>query len=600
MKEVRPTTEQECFANHGAETFVEACPGAGKTRTIVARLASIAKALPSRRAVAILSFTNSALEAFAEDCKEAGLGVFLRFPHFAGTFDAFVRHFIVLPPGIATSSSRPVIVDSWKSLGVEIRLFGANAFAGPGVCLDEFDSATNVVDPTRIGHAALRKHIVQHQNDYQKAAAQRRQFLHKSGYLSAGDARVEARQRIQNISWNRSLGKALAARFFEVIVDEAQDCNPLDLEILSWLRSHGLRVTVVCDPDQAIYGFRHGSPNGLLEFAKTYQADNRLGLTGNFRSSSPICALAATLRNRREPDAALGEAANVTHPVIVAAYTGQVTEAIGNLFIERLESAAVGLSRTDAIVLAHQHRDAQRASGDPMSLELSGVSQIEAIARVVGEFWSPSATTRSRTSALRTVEKLLLNLMGHWQAADQHPSRVVERVGLNQRELRRQALEVLMHLPKTCDDTDQDRSDWVQAVRSEVNRLQLVLPQGQTVAGFFRRPPNGKWSQHLCAPTVTNLACSTIHEAKGREYEAVCVVLKPDRAPDNHTTRLFDAWSNRTELEAKRVIYVGITRAKRFVLLAVPKAFVDRCIAILKSGKVPCECVFNCNKCAGV
>lgn len=93
-----------------------------------------------------------------------------------------------------------------------------------------------------------------------------------------------------------------------------------------------------------------------------------------------------------------------------------------------------------------------------------------------------------------------------------------------------------MHLPKTCDDSDQNRNNWVEAVRSEVNRLQLALPRGNTVAGFFRHPFNGKWSQHLRAPVVTNLACSTIHEAKGREFEAVCVVLKPDRAPLNRTT----------------------------------------------------------------
>jgi superfamily I DNA/RNA helicase len=36
------TTEQQQFANHEEEAFVEACPGAGKTRTVVARLARIA------------------------------------------------------------------------------------------------------------------------------------------------------------------------------------------------------------------------------------------------------------------------------------------------------------------------------------------------------------------------------------------------------------------------------------------------------------------------------------------------------------------------------------------------------------------------------
>jgi hypothetical protein len=348
---------------------------------------------------------------------------------------------------------------------------------------------------------------------------------------------------------------------------------------------------MVCDPDQAIYEFRHGTPGALREFAGKYDARNRLRLTGNFRSSSPICALAATLRLWREPDSAVGKAGTVRHPVIIASYSGKVTEALGRLFIEQIQSPIVGLTSTDGIILAHQRRDSQRAAGDPMSVETFGTSRIEILARTIGEFWSPSATTRSRDSALRNVEKLILDLMGHWQSGDHHPSRVIERVGLNLRQVRRQALEVVMRLPKMCDDTDQSRNDWVVSVQSELSRLRLVLPQGVTVSGFFRRPPKGEWAQHLRSPVGINLACSTIHEAKGREYEAVCVVLKPDRAPENQTTKLFDAWENRTELEAKRVIYVGVTRARRFVLLAVPQPFANRCCAILKSGNVPYELV---------
>ncbi|CAN7303288.1 hypothetical protein LJR034_001431 [Caballeronia sp. LjRoot34] len=39
-----------------------------------------------------------------------------------------------------------------------------------------------------------------------------------------------------------ALGRALAARFHEVMVDEGQDCDPLDLQILSWLREYGVHV----------------------------------------------------------------------------------------------------------------------------------------------------------------------------------------------------------------------------------------------------------------------------------------------------------------------------------------------------------------------
>jgi len=74
---------------------------------------------------------------------------------------------------------------------------------------------------------------------------------------------VDVVRRLQGANWSAALGRALAARFQEVIVDEAQDCNPLDCQIIRWLRDSGVTVTIVADFDQAIYGFRQGSPTDL-------------------------------------------------------------------------------------------------------------------------------------------------------------------------------------------------------------------------------------------------------------------------------------------------------------------------------------------------
>ena len=584
------TPEQKVFANLDSEAFVEACPGAGKTHTVVARLSKIAAKLPPRRGVAVLSFTNSAVEEFAKRCRDAGVEQLVHYPSFFGTFDAFVGRFLVLPFGVSNATSRPLILDSWKRFDVEIRLSKTNAFSGPGVSLDSFDPETNTIDPTRIGYPALRKHVTDNQNAYQQAAKGKRASLHRAGYLSAGDARLEASRHINEPNWNLSLGRALASRFHEIIVDEAQDCNPLDFEILSWLRGHGVRVTLVCDPDQSIYGFRHGTPGDLRAFGEKYPTEKQLKLTGNFRSSNPICALAATLRVRSVADTQCGDAANSAHPLIIASYSEKAPPpTLGRLFIERIEANGVGLARADCIVLAHKLSNAQRAAGDPMSQETFGSSRIETLARAIGEFWAASATSKSRDAVLRRVERLLLDLMGLWQDDDHHPSPVIERAGLNKRIFRRQALEIVMRTPKTCADTDEDRKKWIAITREEIERLKLVLPSGNTIAGYFRCPPKGEWSKHLQASVNSCLASSTIHDAKGKEYEGVCVVIPPDRAPDNRTSHLLDAWENKAEFEAKRVLYVGITRAKKLAMLAVPEAFADRCIAILVNCHIPHE-----------
>jgi hypothetical protein len=55
----------------------------------------------------------------------------LKHPGFVGTFDSFVAHFFIAPGGISGTDERPTIVDSWDTLGVEVRLRGRNAFSGP-------------------------------------------------------------------------------------------------------------------------------------------------------------------------------------------------------------------------------------------------------------------------------------------------------------------------------------------------------------------------------------------------------------------------------------------------------------------------------------
>ena len=187
---------------------------------------------------------------------------------------------------------------------------------------------------------------------------------------------------------------------------------------------------------------------------------------------------------------------------------------------------------------------------------------------------------------VQAVETLLLDLMGLRQASE-HLLRTVERVGMDRRAHRRRALSFLMSLPKVCGNTDADRLAWIDRVQAEAERLNLPLPAGATVRNFFRRPTNGQWSNHLQVPVELGLICAKIHEAKGHQYGAVCVVIPPNRAPENRSEALFESWANRTDAEAKRVIYVGVTRARHFSALAVPIAFADRCAALMIACQVP-------------
>jgi superfamily I DNA/RNA helicase len=103
---------------------------------------------------------------------------------------------------------------------------------------------------------------------------------------------------------------------------------------------------------------------------------------------------------------------------------------------------------------------------------------------------------------------------------------------------------------------------------------------------YFQNRADADWHQLLVTGDAAEVRSATIHEAKGKEYDAVCVVVPPDHGEPKRTEQLLTAWQNRTDDEPKRVIYVGITRAKKLGVIVLPAAFGDRLRGILNVGQV--------------
>ena len=88
------------------------------------------------------------------------------------------------------------------------------------------------------------------------------------------------------------IGARLGAMFEHVLVDEYQDLNALQVEIVRLLRREQRGLTVVGDDAQAIYGFRAASPEHILRFGDDFPDATLVTLTRNYRSTQPILDLA--------------------------------------------------------------------------------------------------------------------------------------------------------------------------------------------------------------------------------------------------------------------------------------------------------------------
>jgi DNA helicase-2/ATP-dependent DNA helicase PcrA len=85
-----------------------------------------------------------------------------------------------------------------------------------------------------------------------------------------------------------STGEKVRTLFDCVLVDEYQDTNRLQAEIIYRLCPTGRGLTVVGDDAQSIYGFRAATVHNILDFPKHYPDATVLALEQNYRSTTPI------------------------------------------------------------------------------------------------------------------------------------------------------------------------------------------------------------------------------------------------------------------------------------------------------------------------
>ncbi|ARM16078.1 MULTISPECIES: UvrD-helicase domain-containing protein [Rhizobium] len=560
---------QQAVIEHKGECYVVACPGAGKTLTLVRRAIAISATLETRQGIAILSFTNSAVDEFKEKHGSEANTSPLGFPHFVGTFDAFLNHFIVMPFGIPGCADRPTIVDRWEGIMIP---HGQSGVAAPPIPLHHFDGETGLLAANR--HSSLAPAQAAVRSHYEAAAKRRLDRLYRKAMLAATAARKAAIEFLkENPARAKALGEAIAARFVEIIVDEAQDCNDDDVFVLEWLRTHGARLVVVCDPDQAIYGFRNGSSANFASFVGKLPS---LVMNGNFRSSKTICAAAATMRaaSRGTPDLAVGIDRDFSAVIHVVPYKDSPASkaTVGAKFSELLDTSK--LIKENSMVLAHKRKLAARISGNLPQANVKS-DGLRRLAGAVADYHRPATSPRERSHTIRSTVRLLMEMEGH----DEDEVSTLRSMTENQepmREYHRKAVMLLEHLPPRFTGTI-TIDTWLTMARAEILRL-----TGTKVAW---KPRKTDWANPLTTSSgsVSNLPYATIHEAKGRAYDAVCVVI------DGSSENVIEHWTQRASAtsEALRVLYVGLTRARKLAVLAIPENQVELAAEVLKASSVP-------------
>lgn len=403
------------------------------------------------------------------------------------------------------------------------------------------------------------------------------------------------------------LAASVAERFDHVLVDEFQDTNALQARILHRLRPGGAGLTVVGDDAQSIYSFRAADVRNILDFPD--QFENRaavLTLEQNYRSTQPIldaCNAVIEGAAERFTKNLFSERVSDQKPrlVTVEDEACQVEYVVEQILAHREEGIA--LQQQAVLIRTSHHSDALEVElgrrnipfvkfGGLKFLESAHVKDVLCVLR-----WAENPT--DALAAFRLVQLLPGVGPAHARnivethdkqefdfaklhciavpsaAAADWPGLCELMVGLRSRETDWSAQLAMVrlwytpHLQRMYDAAHVRAGDLEQ-----LEQISAEYPSRERFLTELTLDPPSATGDHAGPPLLDEdyLVLSTIHSAKGQEWDVVYILNTADGCiPSDMAT------DNPEQIEEeRRLLYVAMTRARDHLHLVHPLRFFKR------------------------
>jgi DNA helicase-2/ATP-dependent DNA helicase PcrA len=517
--------------------------GTGKTRAITSRIAHrVLSGEISARHVLAVTFTARAAGQMRARLSAFGVGGVQ-----ARTFhSAALRQVRYFAPRLLDGRAMPELMESKARLvtlaaaraGVRADRTAARDLAG------EIEWAkSSLVEPGEYPVAAAK---AMREPPYEQAKVAEVFAAYETLKRAQGviDFEDMLRAAVWGIEEHQDVGDQVRAQYRHFVVDEYQDVNPLQQRLLeSWLGGRD-DLTVVGDASQTIYSFTGATAAYLVDFPRTHRGATVVRLVRDYRSTPQVVGLAnAVIRQARgaearlrlelvgqrppgpEPDLRIfsdepAEAAAVARRCTELMAAGTAAREIAVLFRTNAQSAAYEEALADAgvpYVVQGAERFFERPEVRTAMVALRGAVR---------------GTPADTPLAEAVVEALSAT---GWQAGN----------------------------PPTGG-----------AARERWEALAALVALAEEFAGPDRRPSLAEFCEELArraaqqhAPTVEGVTLASLHSAKGLEWDAVFVVGLSDGTLPTTYAKTPDALE-----EERRLLYVGVTRARQWLWLSYAAA----------------------------
>lgn len=304
-------SQRDAATHDGSPCLLQAGPGTGKTRTLVARIEHLLKAGVDPRHILVLTFSNKAAGELVERVTavrpEAAAGMWI------GTFHGFGLDLLRRFHDRDGLPDNPRLVDKADAIDLLEDLL-------PGLALRHFK---NLYDPTLdvaeiLAAISRAKDEVFGVPEYRALAVSMRgkppvdeaarvraekaceaadvyevydREMRRAGRLDFGDLVMRAALLLERDAEALAL---LRDRHRHVLVDEYQDVNRASVRLLKALAGYGKRLWAVGDSRQSVYRFRGASSASMVGFADDFPSATVRALKVNYRSKGEVVDIFST------------------------------------------------------------------------------------------------------------------------------------------------------------------------------------------------------------------------------------------------------------------------------------------------------------------